>query len=57
MVGSTIFGLDCNSLDHPDNQFRIMGKRLANLNKMQAVKLALIAYMPEVNFTSQSHPH
>lgn len=48
MVGSVIFGIDCNTLEQPDNQFRVMGKRLATLNKMQAVKLALIAYMPEV---------
>ncbi|CAB3380928.1 Hypothetical predicted protein [Cloeon dipterum] len=49
MVGSTIFGIDCNTLEEPHNQFRVMGQRLATLSKTQAMKLALIAYMPEIS--------
>ncbi|XP_059491240.1 cytochrome P450 9e2-like [Neocloeon triangulifer] len=48
IVGSCIFGIECNSIQNPDNQFRSMGKRLTTKSVVQAFKVLFVVFIPKV---------
>ncbi|GAB0100091.1 Cytochrome P450 [Sergentomyia squamirostris] len=41
VIGCTAFGINCDSLHNPQNEFRKMGNRLVNITKSRAVALFL----------------
>ncbi|XP_065207348.1 probable cytochrome P450 6a13 [Planococcus citri] len=38
VIGSCIFGIDINSLDHPESEFRLIGKRVASFRWQRAIR-------------------
>ncbi|EFA04674.1 probable cytochrome P450 6a23 [Tribolium castaneum] len=41
VIGSTSFGIDCNSLDHPDTEFSRMVNRISNHSGWKLLRVAL----------------
>ncbi|CAB3365186.1 Hypothetical predicted protein [Cloeon dipterum] len=48
IIGSCIFGITCNTIKEPNNQFRVMGKKLFEFDFVQALKSMISFFMPEV---------
>ncbi|CAB3365185.1 Hypothetical predicted protein [Cloeon dipterum] len=48
VIGSCIFGIKCNTIKEPNNQFRVMGKRLLEIRPWQAVKAILVFYFNDL---------
>lgn len=42
---STAFGIECNSLKNPNNEFRYWGKRIF---EMSTIKLAMVVFAPKL---------
>ncbi|XP_059491239.1 cytochrome P450 9e2-like isoform X2 [Neocloeon triangulifer] len=48
IIGSTSFGIKCNSIKNPDNDFRRMVKKLLGANFIQVIKLVIVMFLPEI---------
>ncbi|CAB3366382.1 Hypothetical predicted protein [Cloeon dipterum] len=49
VVGSCAFGIKCNSLSEPDNQFRKMGKEIMSPSTLwRQIEIALIFFLPKI---------
>ncbi|KAF2899545.1 hypothetical protein ILUMI_06619 [Ignelater luminosus] len=46
VIASTAFGVECNSLDNPNNEFYLMGKDASNFSGIRALKFLLTALSP-----------
>ncbi|CAB3365212.1 Hypothetical predicted protein [Cloeon dipterum] len=48
VIGSCAFGVSIDSVYEPHNQFRAMGKRMLEVDFIQAIKNACIVFLPEL---------
>lgn len=46
VIATTAFGVSCNSLDDPDNEFFLMGKDATNFSGIRNLKFFLYALSP-----------
>ncbi|XP_050077604.1 cytochrome P450 6A1-like [Anopheles maculipalpis] len=47
VIGSCAFGIECNTLENPNSQFRQMGKRMINLPKLKSLKVFIAMMFPK----------
>lgn len=46
VIGTTAFGVTCNSLENKENEFYLMGKELTNFTGIRALKFLLYTLSP-----------
>ncbi|KAF2899553.1 hypothetical protein ILUMI_06627 [Ignelater luminosus] len=46
VIANTAFGVECNSLDNPNNEFYLMGKDASNFSGIRSLKFLLTAFSP-----------
>lgn len=49
VIGSCAFGLNVNSIKDPQDQFRVMGRRMLEVDLIQGIKNAIIFFLPKVS--------
>ncbi|KAI4459285.1 cytochrome p450 [Holotrichia oblita] len=49
VIGSCVFGLDCNSFKNPDAEFRKYGKKATEISVIGSLRLFILFIMPEIN--------
>lgn len=48
VIGSCAFGLSVNSIENPKDQFRVMGRKMLEVDFIQGLKNACIIFAPGV---------
>ncbi|KAF2899554.1 hypothetical protein ILUMI_06628 [Ignelater luminosus] len=48
VIASTAFGVECNSLDNPNNEFYLMGKDAANISGIRGLRFLLSTLSPTI---------
>lgn len=48
IIGSCAFGLECNSFESEDAEFRKQGKKLFSINFLKAIKIAIVFSVPKL---------
>ncbi|XP_065349717.1 probable cytochrome P450 6a14 isoform X1 [Cloeon dipterum] len=48
VIGSCVFGLSVNSLENPNDTFRVMGKKMFDVDFIQGFKITCIFFLPSV---------
>ncbi|XP_018319270.2 uncharacterized protein LOC108732805 [Agrilus planipennis] len=48
VIASVGFGIECNCLKNPDNEFREYGKKLIEVEGLQAIKTLFVLLMPKI---------
>ncbi|XP_059485219.1 cytochrome P450 6j1-like [Neocloeon triangulifer] len=51
VIASCAFGVKCNSIENPNTEFRVKGKKLTELDFWKAIKSFIIFFLPEVGVT------
>lgn len=49
VIGSTAFGINCNSLANPDSEFRRMSKRIFGGSLMNLLRQFVVFFMPKIS--------
>jgi hypothetical protein len=52
VIGSCAFGINVNSIEDPNDKFRVMGRKMLEVDFVQGLKNACIIFIPRV--TDQS---
>jgi cytochrome P450 family 6 len=48
VIGSCAFGLNVNSIEDPNDNFRVMGRKMLEVDFIQGLKNACIIFTPKV---------
>ncbi|CAB3365204.1 Hypothetical predicted protein [Cloeon dipterum] len=48
VIGSCAFGINCNSIDNPNSELKVMGKKLIHMDAWRAIKAFIIMFLPEI---------